>query len=112
MGKHRSGFENNCVFIGEDGFQINMKRSLAWPRKGGSINVKTPSTRGKMTTIIGSISLYGVVNIKVKTPRVIAPSKKRKDTSGESTAGKGKGGTVTGHYVNFVAIILNVMDKW
>jgi len=53
-----------------------------------------------------------VVNIKVKFPKVAAPSKKRKAASGGSAAvGKGKGGTVTGHYFNFIAMTLDVMDK-
>jgi transposase len=105
-------YESNCVFIDEAGFHINMKRSMAWSKKGERANVETPSTRGKTTTIIGAISPYGVVNVKVKTPRVVAPSKKRKAASGVSTViGKGKGGTVTGHYFNFIAATLDVMDK-
>jgi hypothetical protein len=53
-----------------------------------------------------------MVNIKVKSPKVAGPSKRRKAASGGSVVvGKGKGGTVTGHYFNFVAMTLDVMDK-
>ncbi|KAG1217517.1 hypothetical protein G6F35_009088 [Rhizopus arrhizus] len=48
--------------------------------------VVTPRTRAKTTTIIEAISLYSVVNIKVKFPKVAAPSKKRKAASGGSAA--------------------------
>lgn len=99
-------------FIVEAGFHINMKRSLAWLRKEDCDNIKMPSTRRKMNIIIGIISPYDMVNTKVKTPRVIGPSKIRKTTSGESAVvGKGKGGTVTGHYFNFVAMTLDVIDE-
>ncbi|KAG1058075.1 hypothetical protein G6F43_000110 [Rhizopus delemar] len=89
-----------------------MKRSMAWSKKGERAVVVTPKTRAKITTIIGAISPYGVVNIKVKSPKVVGPSKKRKAASGGSVVvGKGKGGTVTGHYFNFIAMTLDVMDK-
>ncbi|KAG1488698.1 hypothetical protein G6F46_012114 [Rhizopus delemar] len=57
-------FESNCVFIDEAAFHINMKRSMAWSKKGERAVVVTPKTRAKSTTIIGAISPYGVVNIQ------------------------------------------------
>ncbi|KAG0938412.1 hypothetical protein G6F57_006859 [Rhizopus arrhizus] len=105
-------FKSNCVFIDETAFHIDMKRSMVWSKKEERAVVVTPKTRAKTTTIIEAISLYSVVNIKVKSPKVAAPSKKRKATSGGSAVvGKGKGGTVTGHYFNFIAMTLDVMDK-
>ena len=105
-------FESNCVFIDKATFHINMKRSMAWSKKGERAVVVTPKTRAKSTIVIGAISPYGVVNIKVKSLKVTEPSKKRKAAPGGSVVvGKGKGGTVTGHYFNFIAMTLNVMDK-
>ncbi|KAG1152122.1 hypothetical protein G6F37_000664 [Rhizopus arrhizus] len=77
-------FESNCVFINEAAFHINLKRFMAWSKKGERAIVVTPKTRAKITTIIGAISPYGVVNIKIKSPKVAGPSKKRKAASGGS----------------------------
>ena len=105
-------FESNCVFIDEIAFHINLKRSMAWSKKGERAVVVTPKTRAKITTIIGATSPYGMVNIKVKSPKVARPSKRRKAASGGLVVvGKGKGGTVTGHYFNFIAMTLDVMDQ-
>ncbi|CAO3701945.1 unnamed protein product [Rhizopus stolonifer] len=74
---------SNCVFIDETAFHINMKRSVAWSKKGERAVVVVPKTRAKTTTILGAISPYGVVNIRVRRPKVQASSKKRK-TAGSS----------------------------
>ena len=85
---------------------------MAWPKKGERAVVVTPKIRAKITTIIGAISPYGMVNIKAKSPKVAGPSKKRKAASSSSVVvGKGKCGTVTGHYFNFIAMTLDVIDK-
>ncbi|KAG1324259.1 hypothetical protein G6F62_009199 [Rhizopus arrhizus] len=68
----------------EIAFHINLKRSMAWSKKEERAVVVTPKTRAKITTIIGAISPYGVVNIKVKSPKLAGPSKKRKAASGGS----------------------------
>ncbi|KAG1053175.1 hypothetical protein G6F43_004726 [Rhizopus delemar] len=81
-------------------------------KKGERAVVIMPKTKAKITTIIGATSPYGVVNIKVKSLKVAGPSNKQKAAPGGSVVvGKGKGGTVTGHYFNFIAMTLDVMDK-
>ena len=105
-------FESNCVFIDEAAFHINMKRNYAWSGKGKRAVVTVPKTRAKTTTIIGAISPYGIVNIKIKLPKVTAPSKKRKAGNGSvQQMQTGKGGTLTGHYFNFLASTMDGMDK-
>jgi hypothetical protein len=69
-------FESNCVFIDEAGFHINMKRSFAWSRVGNRPIIKTPKTKSKTTTILGAVSALGIVNVKVRLPKVVQ-SKKR-----------------------------------
>lgn len=66
-----------------------------------------------MTTILGAVSTLGVMNMRIKCPKVAAPQKKKKTISGvvASTKDKGKGGTVTAHCFNFIASTLNVMDQ-
>lgn len=56
------------MFIDEAVFHINLKHSFLWPRKGTCAVVKVPKTKVKTTTILGSISPYGVVNISVRRP--------------------------------------------
>lgn len=108
-------FESNCVFNDEAGFHINMKRSFAWSRAGTRAIVKTSKTKSKMTTILGAVSAIGVVNVKVRIPKVVQ-SKKRKLESNKEDEGIMDGaertvGTVTGHYFNFIASTLDIMDK-
>lgn len=75
-------FLSNCVFIDEAAFHINIKRNYAWSQKGTRAVVIVPKTRARTITILGAISSFGVVNIQVKLPKVIAASKKRKALSG------------------------------
>ncbi|CAO3694473.1 unnamed protein product [Rhizopus stolonifer] len=101
-------FNSNCVFIDESAFHINLKRTMAWSKKRTRAEVVQPLTRAKTTTILGAISPYGIVNVKVRVPYAEA-SKKRKVTGG-SKAQKTTG-TVTGHYMNFISSTLDVMDR-
>ncbi|EIE90456.1 hypothetical protein RO3G_15167 [Rhizopus delemar RA 99-880] len=108
-------FESNCVFIDEAGFHINMKRSFAWSKVGTRAVVKTPKTKSKMTTILGAISPFGVVNMKVRTPKVVQSKKRKlggnKEDERDIDSVKRTVGTVTGHYFNFIANTLDVMDR-
>lgn len=103
---------SNCVFIDEAAFHINMKRSVAWSRKGERAVVVVPKTRAKTTTILGAICAYGVVNIRVRRPKVQTQNKKRKAERSMPTPKEAtKRGTVTGHYFNFVASCMDIMDQ-
>ncbi|KAG1173005.1 hypothetical protein G6F70_006988 [Rhizopus microsporus] len=66
-----------------------MERSVAWSRKGSRAVVVVPKTRAKTTTILGATSPFGV----------------------HQTAENTKGGTVTGHYFNFIASTLDILDQ-
>ncbi|KAI9026002.1 hypothetical protein CLU79DRAFT_691671, partial [Phycomyces nitens] len=68
-------FLTNCVFLDESAFDINMKRSRAWSRKGTRAIVTRPTTRANTTSILGAISAAGLIAVGVKKPR---PAKKRK----------------------------------
>ncbi|CEG84661.1 hypothetical protein RMATCC62417_18430 [Rhizopus microsporus] len=104
-------YMSNCVFIDESGFNINMNCSIAWVKKGERAIVTVPKTRANNITILGAIASYGVVNISVRRPKRAEPSKKRKVGGAAAPAtSKGKGGTVTGCYFNFVAATLDVLD--
>ncbi|KAG1626021.1 hypothetical protein G6F44_012543 [Rhizopus delemar] len=55
-------FMNNCVFLDEAGFDVNMRRSRGWAQRGKPAIEETTSARGVSHTVIGAISAYGVVN--------------------------------------------------
>jgi hypothetical protein len=95
-------FLTNCVFVDESAFDINMKRSRAWSRKGTRDIVTRPTTRANTTSILGAISAAGLITIGVKKPR---PAKKRKADGYISS------GTVTGHYISFLKTTLDEMDE-
>ncbi|SAL97564.1 hypothetical protein [Absidia glauca] len=95
-------FLTNCVFLDESAFDINMKRSRAWSRKGTRAIVTRPTTRANTTSILGAISAAGLIAVGVKKPR---PAKKRK------AEGYISSGTVTGHYISFLKTTLDEMDK-
>ncbi|KAG0738552.1 hypothetical protein G6F57_002832 [Rhizopus arrhizus] len=96
-------FLTNCVFLDESAFDINMKRSRAWSTKGTRAIVTRPTTRANTTSILGAISAAGLITVGVKKPR---PVKKRK------AEGYISSGTVTGHYISFLKITLDEMDKY
>ncbi|KAI9330548.1 hypothetical protein BD770DRAFT_432631 [Pilaira anomala] len=59
-------YMENCVFLDESGFDINMRRTRAWSRRGTEAIIESPSARGISHTIIGAVSAFGVVNLTVK----------------------------------------------
>jgi hypothetical protein len=78
---------------------------MAWAPVGETPIVEIPKTRATSHTIIGAISPLGVINVQLKVPKVVVASnsKKRKEPGGvikKPEKEKGKGGTVTGHYLN------------
>jgi transposase len=95
-------FLTNCVFLDESAFDINIKRSRAWSKKGSRAIVTRPTTRANTTSILGAISASGLIAVGVKKPR---PVKKRKADGYISS------GTVTGHYISFLKTTLDEMDK-
>ncbi|EIE81272.1 hypothetical protein RO3G_05977 [Rhizopus delemar RA 99-880] len=91
-----------------------MKRSFAWSRVGTRAIVKT-KTKSKMTTILGAISPHGVVNVKVRAPKVVQSKNRKLEGNKEDKEvmnnAKRTVGTVTGHYFNFIASTLDMMDQ-
>ncbi|CEP13237.1 hypothetical protein [Parasitella parasitica] len=56
-------FLTNCVFRDESAFDINMKRSRAWSKKGTRAIVTRPTTRANTTSILGAISAAGLITV-------------------------------------------------
>ncbi|KAK4510120.1 ribosomal protein S5 [Mucor velutinosus] len=102
-------YMSNCVFIDESAFHINLKRTMAWSEKGTRAEVPVPQTRAKTTTIIGATSVWGVLNVQVRLPGT--SNKKRKLAGTSSGKATTTVGTVTGHYFNFIAKTIDIMDQ-
>jgi transposase len=101
-------FTRNCVFLDESAFHINLKRSMAWSKKGTPAVVTVPKTRATTTTILGAISAEGLIKCSLRLPQ--PPSnKKRKRGDGIERVSKG---TVTGHYVTFLKATMDEMDQY
>ncbi|KAL1927158.1 hypothetical protein VTP01DRAFT_5121 [Rhizomucor pusillus] len=81
-------FRKNCVFLDEFAFHINMKRSMAWSKKGTPAVVTVPKTRARTTTILANKRKRGI------------------------HAGLTSTGTVTGHYLSFLKATMDEMDKY
>jgi hypothetical protein len=103
---------SNYIFINEAAFHINMKRTVALSKIGSCAKLVMPKARAKTTTIFGAISPYGVMNVKVKRPRVVNQNKKRKAGGGKAVINtQSRGDTVTGHYFNSICGAMDALDK-
>ncbi|KAL1932982.1 hypothetical protein VTP01DRAFT_8660 [Rhizomucor pusillus] len=98
-------FLTNCVFLDESAFHINMKRSMAWSKNGSPAVVIVPKTRAKTTTILGAISVSGLIKCSLRLPQ--PPAKKRKQGGHVDLTSTG---TVTGHYLSFLKATMDEMS--
>ncbi|KAG1578520.1 hypothetical protein G6F48_011862 [Rhizopus delemar] len=101
-------FTRNCVFLDESAFHINLKRSMAWSRKGTPAVVTVPKTRATTTTILDAISAEGLIKCSLRLPQ---PPSNKKRKRGDGIAHTSKG-TVTGHYVSFLKTTMDEMDQY
>jgi transposase len=99
-------FTINCVFLDESAFHINLKRGMAWSKKGTPAIVTVPTTKANATSILGAISATGLINVSLRVPKRIKKRKLGRETDGYSK------GTVTGHYLSFLKVTLDEMDKY
>ncbi|KAG0735968.1 hypothetical protein G6F32_008590 [Rhizopus arrhizus] len=99
-------FTTNCVFLDESAFHINLKRGMAWSKKGTPAIVTVPTTKANTTSILGAISANGLINVSLRVPKRIKKRKLGSDTNAYSTE------TVTGHYLTFLKVTLDEMDKY
>ncbi|GAA5815982.1 hypothetical protein MFLAVUS_009501 [Mucor flavus] len=82
-------YTENCIFIGESAFDVNMKSPTARSIRGTPAIVTSPSARAISHTILGAISTCGVVNMEIRVPltpkriRVVG-APKRKATAAKS----------------------------
>ncbi|KAG1137624.1 hypothetical protein G6F37_011072 [Rhizopus arrhizus] len=101
-------FTRNCVFLDESAFHINLKRSMAWSRKGTPAVVTVHKIRATTTTILGAISAEGLIKCSLRLPQ---PPSNKKRKRGDDVGHVSKG-TVTGHYVSFLKATMDEMDQY
>ncbi|CEJ03240.1 hypothetical protein RMCBS344292_17228 [Rhizopus microsporus] len=104
---------DNWVFVDETGFNINMRGPFARSMKGTPAIVETPTTRAITHTVLGAITAKDFIALEVREPLKpkkikIAGGRNRKSPVGK----KMPKGTVTGHYMRFIAQTLDEMDKF
>ncbi|KAG1448508.1 hypothetical protein G6F56_008922 [Rhizopus delemar] len=129
-------YTNNCVFIDEAGFHINMRNNWARSPAGTRAVVKTAKTRVTSHSVIGAIHSSAVLHVVLKKPppkpeKNTAAKKKRKGNSGkkrgvaETNDDEGNHeddtspvdikpapkGTTTAHFIKFVNELLDIMDE-
>lgn len=107
-------YTENCIFIDESAFDINMKPPTARSVRGTPAIVTSPSARAISLTILGAISTCGVVNMEIRVPLTpkrikVVGAHKRKATAVKA---KTPGGTNAGHYINFIEKTMDEMDKY
>ncbi|KAG1349283.1 hypothetical protein G6F62_003630 [Rhizopus arrhizus] len=100
------GFTTNCVFLDESAFHINLKRGMAWSKKGTPAIVTVPTTKANATSILSAISATGLINVSLRVPKRIKKRKLGREIGGYST------GTVIGHYLSFLKATLDEMDRY
>lgn len=117
------GFQKNCVFLGEAGFNTRMIRGRAWSKKGEPANLTVHKRRGANINIVGCIAYFGTVNFSKVKPlkkanvekqeQVYANrvSKKRKAKVLEKKKVLKKKGTTAYHIVKFMEKVIVILDR-
>jgi hypothetical protein len=107
-------FLENCIFIDESRFDINMRSPGGWSERGAPVIVTTLSTRTISHTILGAISAKFVMAMEFRNPqaskRIKIDGVGRKRKAPANSSKRAPKGTVTGHYLQFIHKTLNEMD--
>ncbi|KAG0735119.1 hypothetical protein G6F32_012658 [Rhizopus arrhizus] len=107
-------YYNNCIFIDESGFNLNMTRGKVWSRRDEPAIVASSSTRAISKTALGAVSSSSIINVSVKEPgnlkiRRVAGATKRKPPGDRLNVPKGSTG---GHFMQFIAGTMDIMDQF
>lgn len=73
-------FENNCVFIDEAGFNINITCNRDWSKKGTPAKAIVPTARSTSITILDAISADGVIDISLRNLHQLWEPKRERQT--------------------------------
>lgn len=112
-------FLRNCIFIDESGFHVNLKRTGAWGPKGKTPVIEVENSQVVSHTILGAISVYGVIHTSVRMPSLptsqlvpVSVGKKRKIDTGVAKKQQKPKGTTADHFYVFIKETLDIMDQF
>lgn len=61
----------NCVFLDKLAFHINLKRGMAWSKKGTTVIVTLHTAKANTMLILGLISATALINVSLRAPKRI-----------------------------------------
>ncbi|KAK4510780.1 SCF ubiquitin ligase complex subunit cdc4 [Mucor velutinosus] len=106
-------YHNNCMFVDESCFNVNMTRGRAWSKKGEPAIEETPSTKAVSKTALGAVSSAGVVNVSIReagnVKRKVAGATKRKAPEDWLNLPKG---TTGNHFMQSAVDTVDIMDQF
>lgn len=103
-------FENNCLFLDEEEFNLHMTRTRDWSKKGESAKTTVPASKGTTITILGAISSAGLIDISLRKPIMVSGAKKRR-VDGKVVTTTAKVGTRAEHYLYYLSNAMDVLDR-
>ncbi|KAG2210886.1 hypothetical protein INT47_000040 [Mucor saturninus] len=102
------GFMNECVFLGEAGFNRSMHRSYGWSEAGTPCKIDV-QTKGANVSILGAICKSGLITLSRKEVVLGTRSGKRTRTGDKSQAPKRKG-TTNIDLLEYIEQVLTTLD--
>jgi transposase len=97
-------FNSTCVFLDEAGFNLEMKRGFGWSPKGKPARAEVKALKGLNITIMGAMCELGVVNLTMRTPKLVTCATK----TGSKVAKRS--GTKTEDFLAFITSVMDVLD--
>ncbi|KAG2193614.1 hypothetical protein INT47_007237 [Mucor saturninus] len=110
LGDEEMDFQKNCVFIDEAGFNVNITRNRGWSKRGTPAKAIVPSARSTSITILGAISVDGVIDISLRKPTSSVATKKRK-VDGREVKINGRVGTRSEHFLTYLSSMMDCLDR-
>ncbi|KAG2201534.1 hypothetical protein INT47_007411 [Mucor saturninus] len=110
LGDEGMDFQKNCVSIDEAGFNVNITRNRGWSKRGTPAKAIVPSARSTSITILGAISVDGVIDISLRKPTSSVATKKRK-VDGREVKINGRVGTRSEHFLTYLSSMMDCLDR-
>jgi transposase len=97
-------FNSTCIFLDEAGFNFHMKRRFGWDPRGKPARAEVKALKGVNITIMGAICELGVVNLTMRSPKLV--------TCATKTGSKivKRPGTKAEDFLEFVKSVIDVLD--
>ena len=88
-----------------------MQRTFGRLIRGTPAKAKVSNNRSVNLTILGAIAAEGVVNLSLQRPQLVTGSKKKRKLENGEERTIAKVGTRTQHFIDFIEIVMNILDK-